>query len=85
MKNLFLASTVKADLARQRIIERARNQDNEENGDIVQTILIIALFVVIVVVVGGILYNAINTQAKSVGACIEGGGRKANCTNYTKN
>lgn len=43
---------------------------NEESGDIVQTILIIAVFVVIVVVVGKLLFNAIQTRASSTSKCI---------------
>ena len=43
---------------------------NEESGDIVQTILIIAVFVVIVVVVGKLLFEAINKRASNTSACI---------------
>ena len=42
----------------------------EERGDIVQTILIIAIFVVIVVVVGNILFTNINSAATKTGKCI---------------
>ncbi|HSN66900.1 MAG TPA: hypothetical protein VLS94_09675 [Fusibacter sp.] len=47
---------------------------NEESGDIVQTILIIAVFVVIVVVVGALLSKAIKDRATSTSACIAGTG-----------
>lgn len=80
--NLLLRASVNADLARQRFVERLRDRDKEEHGDIVQTILIVALFVAIVVVVGKILYDAINDQAQNVGNCIQGGGRQAACTDY---
>jgi hypothetical protein len=43
---------------------------NEEAGDVIQNVLIIAVFVIIVGVVGGILYNTINAQAKKTGDCI---------------
>ena len=43
---------------------------NEESGDIVQTILIIAVFVVIVVVVGKLLFDSINKRASSTSNCI---------------
>lgn len=46
----------------------------DESGDIVQTILIIAVFVVIVVVVGNILYTEIEKRSKSTAACINGVG-----------
>lgn len=47
---------------------------NEESGDIVQTILIIAVFVVIVVVVGKLLFTAIQNRANSTSKCIGGVG-----------
>lgn len=47
---------------------------NEESGDIVQTILIIAVFVVIVVVVGKLLFTAIGKRANSTSNCIAGVG-----------
>lgn len=43
---------------------------NEESGDIVQTILIIAVFVVIVVVVGKLLFTAISKRASTTSNCI---------------
>lgn len=43
-----------------------------EQGDIVQTILIIAVFVTIVVIVGGLLWSAISDRADDVADCIKG-------------
>lgn len=43
---------------------------NEEAGDVIQNVLIIAVFVIIVGIVGSILYNAINAQASKTGTCI---------------
>lgn len=86
MSELILNASVKAGMLKDRIItgaiDRARNV--KENGDIVQTIIIIALFVLICVVVGGILYTAIQGQANNVGKCISGGGKGTGCTNYSK-
>lgn len=45
---------------------------SNESGDIVQTILIIALFVVAVLVVGNIIFKAIREKADQTGACIAG-------------
>lgn len=45
---------------------------SDESGDIVQTILIIALFVVAVLVVGNILFKAIKNKADQTGSCIAG-------------
>lgn len=43
---------------------------SNESGDIVQTILIIALFVVAVLVVGNIIFKAIAAKAEQTGKCI---------------
>lgn len=43
---------------------------SNESGDIVQTILIIALFVVAVLVVGNIIFKAIREKAADTGSCI---------------
>lgn len=45
-------------------------QQNEEGADIVQTILIIVLFVVGAVVIIGLVYNAIKGQADRVSECL---------------
>lgn len=42
----------------------------DESGDVVQTVLIIAVFVVIVVVVGRLLFTAINDRAGKTADCI---------------
>lgn len=44
----------------------------DESGDIVQTILIIAVFVAIVIVVGNLLYKAISKKGTDVSSCING-------------
>lgn len=43
---------------------------NEEAGDVIQNVLIIAVFVIIVGIVGSILYNTITAQATKTGSCI---------------
>lgn len=42
----------------------------EEAGDVIQNVLIIAVFVIIVGVVGKILFDAITKQGDSTGKCI---------------
>lgn len=42
----------------------------EEAGDVIQNVLIIAVFVIIVGVVGKLLYDAITAQGKATSACI---------------
>lgn len=43
---------------------------SNESGDIVQTILIIALFVVAVLVVGNIIFKAIREKSQDTADCI---------------
>lgn len=50
------------------------SRETEERGDIVQTMLIIGIFVAIVVVVGRILWSSISNQAEKTGGLIEDGG-----------
>jgi Kef-type K+ transport system membrane component KefB len=48
-------------------------QEDDERGDIVQTLLIIVIFVVIVVAVGKLLWPVINGQANKVSKEIKNG------------
>lgn len=82
MNDLILKGAVNATIARDRVIDRIR-AGRTENGDIVQTIIIIAMFVLICMVVGGILMNAINGQATKVGECIANS-NSGECTNFKK-
>lgn len=50
---------------------------NSEQGDIVQTLIIIAVFVFIVVVVGALLRKTIVDKANAVSDCIAGSGAGA--------
>lgn len=77
MKDTLLKGAVNAQIAMRDTASRARSlmsregRNEMERGDIVQTIIIIAMFVLICMVVGGILINAIEGQAEKVGDCIE--------------
>lgn len=44
---------------------------NEEAGDVIQNVLIIAVFVIIVGVVGKILYDAVKLQGDNTAKCIK--------------
>lgn len=58
---------------------------NEEAGDVIQNVLIIAVFVIIVGVVGKILYDAIKKQGDLTAKCIgQVGGNIANGTKGCK-
>lgn len=58
---------------------------NEEGADIVQTILIIAMFVVVCIIVGTLVMNAITDQATDAADCIKNANQINNgaCTNYS--
>lgn len=57
---------------RGRVVEPLRRAAGNEDGDIVQTVLIIGLFVVIVVAVVAILRNALVNKAGEIGNAISG-------------
>lgn len=81
MKDVMLRGAIAIDNTRKRALDIYANR--KENGDIVQVIIIIAMFVLVCVVVGKILYDAITTQASTVSDCIT----KANegsCTDFQK-
>lgn len=79
MKDLILKASVGADMARRNFINKLSSMSKNEDGDIVQVILIIAGFVVICVIVLGILNAAIGTSAQKVGTCIAGSGAAGSC------
>lgn len=68
MKDLMLRGVIALDNVRTRATDVYSNR--KENGDIVQTIIIIAMFVLVCVIVGNILMAAITSQAETVGNCI---------------
>lgn len=78
--DFLLRGAVKAQMAKHRITE---GRDGER-GDIVQTILIIALLLVIVIAVFAVLTPAIQGQGKNVGDCITKANTKAGCTTFNK-
>ena len=66
-------NTKKENIMKNALMKFRNNLDasrRDESGDIVQTILIIVIFVVIVAVVGGILYTNIKGAADNTGKCI---------------
>lgn len=82
MSELMLKGWVRAANARTAFVESFEGRkERAEAGDIVQTIIIIAMFVLICMVVGGILYKAINGQATKVGDCITNS-NSGKCTNF---
>jgi hypothetical protein len=68
MNDLFIKGWVAADAARSRATNKLA--DRREAGDIVQVIIIIAMFVLVCMVVGGLITNAIKKQGANVADCI---------------
>jgi len=79
MNELLLRGAIALSNSRRRVTDVW--DDRKEQGDIVQTIIIIAMFVLVCVVVGKILYTAITGQANKVSNCITNV-NNGTCTNY---
>lgn len=58
-----------------------RYRTSRENGDIVQTVIIIAMFVLICIIVGKLLTDAIQGQGEKVADCIENV-NNGSCANF---
>lgn len=82
MNNLLLKGLINANLARTSFLDNLKAR--REQGGIVEVIIIIAIFVLICVVVGGILYAAITAQANKVSDCISNVNAAANCSSFSK-
>lgn len=70
MNDYLLRGYIAAGSAKDRLIDGARRGARGEKGDIVQVIIIIAMFVLVCMVVGGLLTAAIKGQATKVSNCI---------------
>lgn len=80
MNELLLRGAVALDHARRRAVNGM--VERHERGDIVQTVLIVAMFVLIVVVVGALFYDAIFAQGKKVTNCIKNA-NTGSCSGFT--
>lgn len=72
MKDMLLMGAIKTQNFAENMADRAARAAKGENGDVVQTVIIIGIFVVICVVVGGMIYNAMVSQGNKLSACIDG-------------
>lgn len=72
MKDMLLMGAIKTKNFADNMTDRAVRAAKGENGDVVQTVIIIGIFVVICVVVGGMIFNAMESQGKKLSACIDG-------------
>lgn len=84
MKDMLLMGAIKTKNFADNMTERASRAAKGENGDVVQTVIIIGIFVVICVIVGGMILNAMKTQGETLSKCIEGVNTTTGCSNYSK-
>lgn len=69
---MFNKLAVKAQLLIADVREGFSNATKNERGDLMQTVLLIALFAVAVIIIGGIIINALTEQAGNIEDCITG-------------
>lgn len=55
-----------------------------EKGDVVQTVIIIGIFVIICVVVGTMITKAMSSQGTTLSNCISKVNTKAGCASFSK-
>lgn len=84
MKDMLLMGAIKTKNFADDMTDRAARAAKGENGDVVQTVIIIGIFVVICVIVGGMILNAMKTQGSSLSKCIQGVNTTTGCAAYSK-
>jgi hypothetical protein len=85
MNDLILRATAKAQAATSTSVNRARSVmkgESSERGDVVQTVIIIGIFVIICVLVGAAITAAMRSQAQTLSTCIAGVNKSAGCAAY---
>jgi len=82
MKDMLLAGAIKAQHFAEDMVSRAARAARGENGDVVQTVIIIGIFVVICVVVGGMIFNAMNAQGTKLSTCISNVNSSTGCNTF---
>lgn len=71
MNDILLRKSIQAQHFADDMVARAHKAMTSERGDIVQTVIVIGILVVAAVVVGGIIFAALKSQAGTLGKCIE--------------
>lgn len=84
MKDMLLMGAIKTQNFAENMADRAARAAKGENGDVVQTVIIIGIFVVICVVVGGMIFSAMETQGSKLSKCIAGVNSSTGCSNTFK-
>lgn len=81
---MLLMGAIKTKNFADNMTERAMRASKGENGDVVQTVIIIGIFVVICVIVGGMILSAMRSQGESLSNCISSVNTTNGCSNYSK-
>jgi hypothetical protein len=84
MKDMLLMGAIKARNFADDMADRAVRAAKGENGDVVQTVIIIGIFVVICVVVGGMIFKAMEAQGTKLSTCISGVNTSTGCSTFKK-
>lgn len=85
MKDMLLVGAIKTKNFADDMTDRAIRAAKGENGDIVQTIIIIGIMLVICVVVGAMITNAMKSQGTKLSQCIanvNGGTASSGCKQF---
>ena len=81
---MLLGGAIKAQMFAEDMANRAARAAKGENGDVVQTVIIIGIFVVICVVVGGMIFNAMEQQGNKLSECIGNVNTSTGCSSFKK-
>lgn len=83
MNNFALRSVVNVQTAGVRAVTNFRRKLNEssENGDVVQTVILIAIFALAAIVVGGLIVAAVRKQGSTISNCVATANSGA-CANF---
>lgn len=84
MKDMLLTGAIKAQYFAEDMADRAVRAAKGENGDVVQTVIIIGIFVVICVVVGGMIMGAMKAQGTKLSQCISNVNTSTGCATFSK-
>jgi hypothetical protein len=82
MKDMLLMGAIKTKNFADDMTDRAVRAAKGENGDVVQTVIIIGIFVIICVVVGTMITSAMKSQGSQLSKCISGVNNQAGCNNF---
>lgn len=84
MNDMLLTGYLQTKNFADNMTDRAIRAAKGENGDVVQTVIIIGIFVIICVVVGGLITKAMKTQGTTLSNCIAKVNTTTGCSTFSK-